>query len=86
MSRDNRGHCIEIEEEFELLKEKYESITDRLGESARHLWVIGQQNKKYKKALEQIINIDGLFLDEPFNADIALNTVDEIAKRVLENK
>lgn len=45
-----------------------------------------KQNKRYREALENIANIDGYFIDKPFNMARALNLIDGEARQALESE
>lgn len=48
--------------------------------------ILTQQNKRYREALEFIVNIDGHFMDKPFNLVEALNLIDREARGALESE
>lgn len=47
-------------------------------------YALQQQNKRYRDALLQIVNIDGHFQDDNWNAEIAHQMIDHIAVSTLE--
>jgi len=48
--------------------------------------ILNEQNKRYREALESIVNIDGYFIDKPFNMVRALNLIDGAARNALESE
>lgn len=77
---------IEQAERAEELEMKYENtgaIFSRQNMRDR-IQVLEQENKRYREALESIANIDGHFMDKPFNLVKALSLIDGKARKALE--